>query len=63
LAIEKFPPYFGLYVKACVSNRTFFATPMLFALCWSSPYDFKMLMKDFKWFLSQFGSSDMLAKF
>jgi hypothetical protein len=35
-----------------VSDLTLFATPILFALCQPSQYNLKMLMKDFKLFLS-----------
>jgi hypothetical protein len=36
---------------------------MLFSLCWSNPYAFKMLMKDLRLSFSQFGSSDTLKNF
>jgi hypothetical protein len=46
-----------------VYDLTLFVTPMLLALCWCSPHDLKMLMKDFKLSLSQLGSSDMFVEF
>ncbi len=63
LATIKWPPCFGWYARTCVYDLTLFAILMLFGLCWSNPHDLKMLMKDFKLFLSQFGSSNMLVEF
>jgi hypothetical protein len=63
LAIVKCFPCSGWYARICVFDLTFSIILMLLAHCWFSPYDLKMLMIDFKLFVSQFGSSDMLAEF
>jgi len=63
LATLRCPPCSSWYVKTYISNLELSTTPMLLSLCWSSQYALKMLMKDFKLSLSQFGSSDMLKEF
>jgi hypothetical protein len=56
-------PCSGWYAKTYVSDLELSTTPMLFSLCWSSPYALTMLVKDFRLFFSQFGSFDMLKEF
>jgi hypothetical protein len=63
LATLRWPPYSSQYAKTFVFDLEFFKTLMLLSFHRASPYAFKMLMKDFKLSLSQFGSFDMLKEF
>ncbi len=63
LATLRCPPCFGWYARTSVFDLELYMIPILLSFCWSSPYALKMLMKDFKLSLSQFGSFDMLKEF
>ncbi len=56
LVILRWPLYSNWYSKTSIFYLKLTTTPMLFSLYWSSPYAFKMLVKDFRLSFSQFGS-------
>jgi hypothetical protein len=55
-------PCSSWYAETFVYDLEFFIVLMLL-FCWSGPNAFKMLMKDFKLFISQFGIFNMLKEF